>query len=134
MGVRNADASVFQEMLNEVTEKMRQLAADPAGMQKMQEMCELFLEYHKFGPYESGEVARFPTIPEEALDQLTAVCIEFSSSETWQKAIKLLHETSDLMLGELQADLTTKAMGRLLYRTGANEESVKNAEEPIACL
>jgi hypothetical protein len=115
------------QQLDNVTEQARKSALDPANLQRIQETYELFLEYHKFGYHQQGsslEVARFPVIPKETLDQLTAVCIEFCTPDTWRKAIELLQATS---ARELQAESTTEAIGRLLYRTGASEEHLEKA-------
>jgi hypothetical protein len=117
-GVEHVKADIVTKVLDGVMQKVRGPAANPAGVQKLRQICELLLGYHDPGDYRKEghyfPCARFSLIPTEALDRLTAVCIEYGSMDLWQRAMKELHASFS---HELYADFTINTIGRLLYQT-----------------
>ena len=109
-----------------MTEKVQGPVADPADVQKIRETCELLLSYHDPGDYRRKRhhlpCARFLLIHVEALDRLTAVCIEYGYVGLWQRAIEELNTS---FCREVHVDLTVGAIGRLLYQTQETEHLKK---------
>ncbi|KAI4665797.1 uncharacterized protein J4E78_003262 [Alternaria triticimaculans] len=127
-GFEYAKAEPIVKLLNEATEKVRAPDAGPASLPELQRLCKLLLEYHDPGHYRKERqvfmCARFPLIPGEVLDQLTAVCIELGSADLWQKAMEQL---SASFQRQVRADLTIGAIGRLVYKT-KDAEHLKKAD------
>ncbi|KAI4914198.1 hypothetical protein J4E85_010710 [Alternaria conjuncta] len=127
-GWEYAKAEPIIKMLDDATEKVRSPDAGLASLLQLQRLCRLLLEYHDPGDYrKEGHTfmcARFPLIPGEVLDQLTAVCIEFGHADLRQKAMKQL---SASFQRQVRADRTIDAIGRLLYKT-QDVEQLKKAD------